>query len=77
MLNRIKALATVGRFLGTEEMKKQIKQEEKKDLYRFTHRYYMNKHGVSQQAEMKACEYMQEGAEIGWEYIKEIHEYCR
>ena len=67
-------LTTVGKYLGTEKMIEQIKPEWVDKLYHYLQRYFLNTHGMDQDAEMKAWKYQQEGAELGWKYLNALND---
>ena len=74
MENRVWALVQVGRYLGTDMMLAQVKEEEKEELKRYLGRFFLNVHGQSQEAEAKAALYKQEGAELGFKYITALRD---
>lgn len=73
MKMRVWALVQVGRYVGIPEMLNQVKEHEKKDLRLYLMRYFLNKHGMSQEAEMRAWKYQQEGTEIGYSFLTELY----
>ena len=72
MKDRVWALVQVGKYIGIDEMISQIKTEEKEALKTYMRRFFLNTHGASQSEEMKANEYTQEGAELGYKYLTAI-----
>lgn len=73
MSGRVWALSQVGRYIGIPEMLKQIRREEIADLKAYLRRYFLNTHGMPQEAEMKAWQYQQEGAAIGWDILNAMY----
>lgn len=70
---RVYALVQVGKYIGIPEMINQIKTEEKSDLKAYLKRYFLNTHGMPQEAEMLAWKYQQEGTEIGYAFLTELY----
>jgi hypothetical protein len=74
MKNRVWALVQVGKYVGIDAMLAQVKAEEKEALKTYLRRFFLNTHGASQAVEMKANEYTQEGAELGYKYLTALRD---
>ena len=64
----------VGKYIGTDAMMAQVKPDEVEDLKMYLRRYFLNTHGMSQEAEMQANVYVQEGAVLGYKYLTELRD---
>ena len=69
MENRVWALVQVGKYVGIDAMLAQVKAEEKEALKTYMRRFFLNTHGTNQAMEMKANQYAQEGAELGYKFL--------
>lgn len=69
MKNRLYALTQIGKFCGIEMMIGQVKEEEKAELRHYLNRFYLNIHGMNQEAEGIAWGFRQEGAVLGYRYL--------
>jgi hypothetical protein len=74
MKNRVWALVQVGKYVGIDAMLAQVKAEEKEALKTYLRRFFLNNHGVNQTMEMKASQYVQEGAELGYKYLTALRD---
>lgn len=74
MKNRVWALVQVGRYINIDAMLAQVKDEEKENLRLYLRKFFLNTHGMSQQAEMRAWGYVQEGTVLGYEYLTALRD---
>lgn len=74
MKNRVWALVQVGKYVGIDAMLAQVKAEEKEALKTYLRRFFLNTHGVNQTMEMKANQYAQEGAELGYKFLTALRD---
>ena len=74
MKNRVWALCQVGRYVGIDQMIAQVKPEEKEDLRIYLRRFFLNTSGLPQQVQMEAWGYSQEGAELGFVYLRALRD---
>ena len=74
MKERLYALIQIGKYIGVETMVSQVTDSERNELKKYMRRYFLNTHGMNQQAEGEAWKYRQEGTELGYKYLTPLYE---